>query len=105
MNEPPGQEDITKHDTTEPSDSSTKEVHMIDIIGKACMLEQLAEECMELGHAALKAARAIRGINPIRGDINTADKRIREEYTDVVQVAQELGLKVDYGQMSMKHIR
>lgn len=39
------------------------------------------------------------------GDINTVDKRIREEYTDVVQVAQELGLKVDYGQMSMKHIR
>ena len=60
---------------------------------------------MELGHAALKIARATRGINPIRGDINTVDKRIREEYTDVVQVAQELGLKVDYGQMSMKHIR
>lgn len=45
------------------------------------------------------------GINPIRGDINTVDKRIREEYTDVVQVAQELGLKVDYGQMSTKRIR
>lgn len=61
MNEPPRQEDITKHDTTEPLDSGTKEVHMIDIISKACMLEQLAEECMELGHAALKIARATRG--------------------------------------------
>ena len=69
MNEPLRQEDITKHDTTEPLDSSTKEVHMIDIIGKVCMLEQLAEECMGLGHAALKIARATRGALILLGGI------------------------------------
>ena len=34
---------------------------MIEKIGAAAMLEQLAEEAMELAHAALKLARIERG--------------------------------------------
>lgn len=34
---------------------------MLEAIGKAAMLEQLAEEAAELAQAALKAARILRG--------------------------------------------
>lgn len=37
---------------------------MIEYIGKAAMLEQLAEEAAELAQAALKCARIERGENP-----------------------------------------
>lgn len=39
-------------------------MRIIDEIGKAAMLEQLAEECTELAKAALKMARIIRNENP-----------------------------------------
>ena len=35
---------------------------MIEKIGKAAMLEQLAEECVELAKAALKRARILKEI-------------------------------------------
>ena len=37
---------------------------MIEAIGSAAMLEQLAEESAELAQAALKAARILRDDNP-----------------------------------------
>ena len=37
---------------------------MINLIGKAAMLEMLAEESAELSQAALKLARKYRGENP-----------------------------------------
>ena len=37
---------------------------IIEEIGEAAMLEQLAEECTELAKAALKMARIIRKENP-----------------------------------------
>lgn len=39
---------------------------IIEEIGEAAMLEQLAEECTELAKAALKMARIIRKENPTR---------------------------------------
>lgn len=63
---------------------------IIEEIGEAAMLEQLAEECTELAKAALKMARIIRKENPTPVTEKEAIANIREEYTDVVQCAGEL---------------
>ena len=69
------------------------------------MLEQLAEECAELGKAALKLARIERNENPTPVTKEEALKNLREEYTDVIQCAQELGLKPDLVKMKEKKER
>lgn len=71
---------------------------IIEEIGEAAMLEQLAEECTELAKAALKE-------NPTPVTEKEAIANIREEYTDVVQCAGELSLTVDEEQMARKHER
>lgn len=85
---------------------------IIEEIGEAAMLEQLAEECTELAEectelakAALKMARIIRKENPTPVTEKDAIANIREEYTDVVQCAGELSLTVDEEQMARKHER
>lgn len=51
-------------------------------------LEQLAEECAELGHAALKLARILRGENPTPVPKALAVEKVMEEATeDVVPAA------------------
>lgn len=65
---------------------------MIEKIGKAAMLEQLAEECVELAKAALKRARIERGENPTPVTKAEAETALFEEYTDVLTCAKELGL-------------
>lgn len=40
---------------------------LIEKIGKSAMLEQTAEECVELAHACLKLARYYRGENKVYG--------------------------------------
>lgn len=40
---------------------------LIEKIGKPAMLEQTAEECVELAHACLKLARYYRGENKVYG--------------------------------------
>lgn len=52
-------------------------------IGLPALLEQCAEECMELGHACLKLARIMRGDNPTPADKEEAIKYICEESADV----------------------
>ena len=78
---------------------------IIEEIGEAAMLEQLAEECTELAKAALKMARIIRKENPTPVTEKEAIDNIREEYTDVVQCAGEFSLTVDEEQMARKHER
>lgn len=78
---------------------------MIEKIGEPAMLEQLAEEASELSQAALKKARVLRQENPTDKTLPEADKNLREEYTDVVQCANELLLAVDPEQMQRKQIR
>ena len=79
---------------------------MIEKIGKAAMLEQLAEEADELSQAALKLARVLRGENPTPVTRKEAREHLMEEYTDVVwQYAMELMISVDYHQIDEKSER
>ena len=57
---------------------------IIKEIGTAAMLEQLAEECTELGKAALKMARIIRKDNPTPVTIEQAKENLCEESGDVI---------------------
>lgn len=65
--------------------------YMRDRIGDAAMYEQLAEECAELGQAALKMARVLRKENPTPVTAAEANNAIIEEFNDVVLCAIELG--------------
>ena len=78
---------------------------MIEKIGEAAMLEQLAEEATELAHAALKLARIERGENPTPVLKEDAMDHIIEEYTDVVQCAEELSLVPNREQIKLKKMR
>ena len=78
---------------------------MIEKIGAAAMLEQLAEEATELAHAALKLARIERGENPTPVLKEDAMDHIIEEYTDVVQCAEELSLVPNREQIKLKKMR
>lgn len=63
---------------------------MIDRIGLPAMLEMLAEECNELGHASLKYARALRGENPTPKSFNECAEALAEEVADVLLVVEQL---------------
>ena len=56
------------------------------------LLAQLAEECAELSHAALKLRRALTGINPTPVAADEARRNLVEEAADVYNV---LGLLLD----------
>lgn len=69
-----------------------------ELIGEPAILEQLAEECAELNHAALKLARVERGENPSPVRRKTAADHLREEMTDVfvcISILEQLGYHVD----------
>ena len=66
--------------------------YMKDHIGEPAMYEQMAEECVELAKAALKMARIERGENPTPVTANEMHDAIIEEYTDIVNCANELGI-------------
>lgn len=76
-----------------------------NIIGKAALLEQLAEESAELAKAALKQARIIRKENPTPITMETSQFNLREEFSDVIQCARELGLIPNEDQIHRKDIR
>lgn len=56
---------------------------IINAIGEPAVLEQLAEECAELGHAALKLARVLRGENHTPVTEEEAFRNLFEEVADV----------------------
>ena len=56
-------------------------------VPEAALYEQLAEECVELAHAALKLARIKRGENPTPVSAKEAMSAVMEEYTDLRLVA------------------
>lgn len=68
---------------------------IIDSIGEACVLDQLAEEAAELAQAALKLARVYRGINPTPVTVDDAHNKLIEEYSDVALVAHILNVYAD----------
>lgn len=80
-------------------------VSIKELIGKPALLEQLAEEASELAKASLKLARILRHENPTPVTEKEANYNIIEEFTDVIQCARELGLKIDDEQMIRKHKR
>lgn len=59
----------------------------------AALYEQLAEECVELAHAALKMARYLRGENPTPLTEEQIRDSIAEEASDVHTVAKILDIK------------
>ena len=61
----------------------------------AALYEQLAEECVELAHAALKTARVLRGENYTPRTMRECMGMMQEETNDVHLVARVLGLKPD----------
>ena len=66
--------------------------YIIDNVGKPAVLEQLAEECAELAHAALKLARILRAENPTPVTLEDALTCFYGEVHDVcccVDVARE----------------
>ena len=56
---------------------------------------QLAEECTELAHAALKYRRAIKGNNPTPVSVEAAIMKIYEELADVMNALDCLGILPD----------
>lgn len=56
---------------------------ILDIIGLPALLEQLAEECAELGQASLKYARLLRGENPTPKTEAECLEALTEEIADV----------------------
>lgn len=57
--------------------------HIAKEIGVAALYENLAEEAIELAHAALKTARALRNENPTPVTTNEANNHVLEELQDV----------------------
>lgn len=82
------------------------EPQMIKLTSLAATYEQLAEECAELGKAALKYARILRGENPTPVTKADALESINEEWSDVYQIAHlEIGLTANINQMETKALR
>ena len=71
---------------------------LAEVIGKAAMLEQTAEECMELGKACLKYARYIRGENKVYNPLDDIIHGLHEEIADVLICIEELGSVDDISQ-------
>lgn len=65
-------------------------MEIIEKIGVPAMLEQLAEECNELAHAALKYARLMRGDNPTPMSEESCFEALDEETADVLLVIKQL---------------
>ena len=61
-------------------------------IGEPACYEQLAEECTELAHAALKVARILRKENPTPCDEAMTRKHVSEELGDVLLSAEVCGI-------------
>jgi NTP pyrophosphatase (non-canonical NTP hydrolase) len=78
---------------------------MIEKIGEPAMLEQLAEESVELAKACLKLARKLRGENPTPKSKAECQRELLEEFTDVIQCSRELKLQPDEEQIEEKRLR
>jgi NTP pyrophosphatase (non-canonical NTP hydrolase) len=80
-------------------------VNIEKLIGKPALLEQLAEEASELAQAALKLSRILRHENPTPVTEEEAISNLKEEFTDVIQCAEQLLLEIDIVQLELKEKR
>lgn len=72
------------------------------------LLAMLAEECCELGQAALKVRRCLDDLNPTRMTFNEALSHLNEEWADVLLVIRQLNIidqPLVYEIMKEKHER
>ena len=60
------------------------------------ILDQLAEEAAELSQAALKLKRAMKRTNPTAVSLMDANNNLIEEYSDVCNVANVMGISADH---------
>ena len=74
-------------------------------VPEAALYEQLAEECVELAHAALKLARIKRGENPTPVSAEEAMSAVMEEYTDLRLVAYVIEMGWDIEMFEQKLLR
>lgn len=58
--------------------------YIVDYIGNPAVLEQLAEECTDLAHAALKLSRILRDENPTPATSEEMVEVLTEEVADVL---------------------
>lgn len=68
-------------------------MNIVETIGTAAVLEQLAEESAELAQAALKLARKLRGVNPTPKTEQECWNALLEEIADVQVAVEQLQLK------------
>lgn len=61
------------------------------LVPRGEILAQLAEECAELGQAALKLRRALTGDNPTPVSADDAEEHLWEEVADVILCVNLLG--------------
>jgi transcriptional regulator with XRE-family HTH domain len=80
--------DVTLKPDTQPDTKPTIE----QLIGTPAVLEQLAEECAELGQAALKLARKMRGENPTPKTQDELLENLTEEVADVLLCIEQVNL-------------
>lgn len=69
--------------------------YIIEYTDYATLYEQLAEEAIELAHAALKKVRILRGGSPTPIFERIADDALIEEFTDVRLCADLIDLGID----------
>lgn len=67
----------------------------IEQIGEAAAYENIAEEAVELAHAALKYARIIREENPTPKTKQEVFSNILEEYSDLILISSDVGLYIN----------
>lgn len=73
---------------------------IIETEGTPAVLEQLAEECMELAHAALKLSRKLRGESPTPKSLAECIDAMTEETADVMCCIDQLNGVVDQKEVS-----
>lgn len=61
-------------------------------LSKPCIYDQLAEEATELAQAAIKMSRILRGENPAPVTPEFVEHMIIEEYSDVLNIIDLLGI-------------
>ena len=72
------------------------------VIGEAALYEQLAEECAELAHAALKKARKLRDENQTPLTNKEINDQLTEEFTDLILVSDILNMEPSQKILSYK---
>lgn len=76
--------------------------NILDRIGRPAALENLAEECTELAHAALKLARILRDENPTPDCAPDAQLKLLDEFRDVLASARILEMTCSEKQIVAK---